>query len=169
MPKARKRKPKLQVQREDVTPERSQHNAFQSAGMARRVVPAIDLLLASEQITEAEHRALAHYRDQASLAERSPVRSCCDVSPRGGHGPGVAIVSARIETARMEREMGELAELARRVAVEDWSLTAWCIHRFGGRDRGRAIVPRGENNGLKKIAMARMELRFAAWRIGGAV
>ena len=174
MGKGRKRKQgkRVEPQRDDVTPERAQHNEFISAGMARRVKPVIEIMHDAGQLTQAEYDALAYYRDQASIAEKSPVRSCCDMSPRGGHGPGVTIISAQIETGRMEREMGQLWELARAVAVDDKSLTQWCIERHGGRERFKdgktvAIVPRGANNGLKQIEMARMELRFAAWRIGG--
>lgn len=163
---ARKRRP--QVQRDDVTPQRAAHNAFASAGMARRVVPAIDLLLAAGQVTPEEHRALAYYRDQASLADCSPQRSCVDFSPRGGngYGPGVAILSARQETERMEQRLGPLSELARRVAVDDWSLTRWCIERHGGREKAGRIVVRGsDKTAARLMANARMELRLAAGRI----
>jgi hypothetical protein len=54
------------------------------------------------------------------------------------------------------------------VAVEDKSITQWCIEQFGGRERydgnGKfiAIVPVGET---KRVQMATMELRMAARRI----
>lgn len=179
-----KRKPKPLVRRDDVTPERAARNDIASAGMAYRIVPVIDTLRAMGRAEEAgnvppaqrrgisqtEWEALAYYRDQASLADRSPVRSCCDMSPRGGNGPGVAILSAMIETGRLERDMGVLADIARAVAVEDRSLTEWCIARHGGREKSTngkvvAIVPRGLDDGKGHIAMARMELRMAAQRI----
>lgn len=167
MAKGRKRKQgkRVEPQRDDVTPERAQHNEFVSVGMARRVKPVIESLFDAGQLTQAEYDALAYYRDQASLAEKSPIRSCCDNTPRGGRGPGVAIISAQIETGRMERDMGQLWGLARAVAVDDWSLTQWCIHRHGGREKGGQIVPRGADDGKHVIAMARMELRMAAHRI----
>ena len=162
---ARKRKKAKPAVRDDVTPERSQHNEFTSAGMARRVKPVIEILFDAGQITQAEYDALGYYRGQASLADKSPLRSCCDMSPRGGHGPGLSILSAQIETGRMERDMGPLWELARAVAVDDKSLTQWCIERHGGREKGGRIVPRGADDGKHVIAMARIELRMASHRI----
>ncbi len=173
------------VKKIEPTPEREARNHFRSAGMARKLVPVIDTLRnkgAKEEedgipkeerqgLTQSEWEALNYYRDQASLADKSPVRSCCDNSPRGGHGPGVAIISALIETGRLERDMGQLMDIARAVAVDDVSLSEWAIAKHGGTERwGKdkkgediviAIIPRGRNS----IAMARMELRMAAHRI----
>lgn len=168
MARGRKRKQgkRVEPQRDDVTPERAQHNEFISAGMARRVKPVIEIMFDAGQLTQAEYDALAYYRDQASIADKSPVRSCCDMSPRGGNGPGVTILSAQIETGRMEREMGQLWELARAVAVDDKSLTQWCIERHGGREKGDRIVVRGSDETVKRrMDIARMELRWAAWAI----
>jgi len=163
----RKRKQgKRATPRDDVTLERQQHNEFVSAGMARRVKPVIESLHEAGQLTQAEYDALLYYRQQAGLADKSPVRSCCDMSPRGGHGPGVSILSAQIETGRMERDMGQLWTLARAVAVDDWSLTRWCIEKHGGREKGGRVVVRGSDETVKlRMGIARMELRHAAWRI----
>lgn len=152
------------------TPEREAINPTRSAGMARRIIPMIDILHERGDLGPREYAILAYYRDQASLADRSPMRSCCDVSPRGGNGPGVAIMSATLETARLERDMGSLWEIARKVAVDDWSLSRWCVEKFGGRERydknGKlvAIVPVNEK---RHVQNARMELRMAARRIMG--
>lgn len=133
-----------------------------------RRLPVIDRLLTANVITEDEYSCLAYYRDQAGLADRSPVRSCCDNSPRGGNGPGVAILSAQIETGRMERDMGALWRIARAIAVDDWTLERWCVEQHGGRERynGKgdliAIVPVLEKQHMKR---ARIDLRAAAHRI----
>lgn len=167
----RKRKQRPVIETMPPTAEREARNEFRSVGMARRVVPIIDQEAKAGHLTPKEHEALSYYRDQASLAEKSPVRSCCDNSPRGGNGPGVAIVSAMIETGRLEREFGQLWELARAVAVDDVSISQWCIRKFGGRERydckGRfvAMVPICEK---RHKAMARLELKMAARRIMGA-
>lgn len=168
------------------TPERVAKGPIRREGVVRRIVPVIETLRdrwllderngvpAAERsgITRAEWEALAYYRDQAGLADKSPVRSAIDFSPRGGPGPGAAILSAQLETWRIERELGELQPLARAIAVDDMSLTQWCIARHGGRERANggsiAIVPRGADNGRKRIELARIELRFAAWRIAPA-
>ncbi len=150
------------------TPEREAKGSFRSMGMARRLVPVIDTLRNQGMLSEAEWDALNYYRDQASLADKSPVRSCCDNSPRGGGGPGVTIISAMLETGRIERDLGQLVDIARAVAVDDVSLAQWCVEKHGGRERyGKkgqiiAIVPVREKH---NIALARMELRMAAHRI----
>jgi hypothetical protein len=137
---------------------------------AYRKVPVIETMHTRGQINDAEYRALAFYRDQAGLAERSPVKSCLDNSV-GGSGDiplSAAITSAVLTTARVERDLGQLAQLARAVAVDDRSLSQWCIDKHGGRERydgaGKfiAIVPLREK---QVMAMAAMELKMAAHRI----
>lgn len=151
------------------TPERKARNNFRSAGMAKRATPVIDVLRDREEITEEEWSRLSYYRDRANHAEKSPVRSCLDdTPPGGGHGPGASILSAKIETGRIERDMGELWNLARAVAVEDMTLSQWCIAKYGGRERYNdkgefvAVVPICEK---RHMALAMLELKFAASRI----
>ena len=159
------------------TPERSARNeiATETTGqnknlsVTRRVKPVIDTLLARKTITQAEHDALNYYRQQASLCDHSPARSCLDRSVTAiGNGPSVALLSAMLETGRIERDLGSLYSLARAVAVDDISLAAWCIAKHGGRERydgnGRfiAMVPVREKTVL---AIALKELRFAAGMI----
>lgn len=144
-----KRKRKPEIVREDVTPERAAKNAFTSAGMARRVIPEIVILHQRGILSDNEYASLAYFRDQASLAEHSPIRSCIDFSPKGGHGPGAAILSAKLETARMERDMGPLSQLVRAVAVDDKSLEQWVADHYA------SITP-------KRVSIAALELKFAA-------
>lgn len=151
-------------QRDNVTPERARFNDFASMGMARRVLPVIDQLHGRKILNDMEYTALAYYRDQASLADHSPVRSCCDNSPRSGNGPGIAVVSASIETGRLEREMGQLWEIARKIAVEDWTIERWCMEHYGSKEFGGKVMP---INPGRHVKLARMELRMAARRIAG--
>lgn len=152
------------------TIEQTAHATYISAGMAHKRVPIIDQMLKRDQITHREHTALAHYRDQACLAESSPIKSCLDRSIRAGNGngPSAAVISALLETARIERELGSLLDIARAVAVEDKSLSQWCIDKYGGRERYNgagdfvALVPVNEK---KHMEIARLELRLAARRI----
>jgi hypothetical protein len=173
MAKPRKRKaakkPELLDNYLRPTPEREAHNDFRSDGMARRIVPVIDTLHDAGKLTEAEWSKLSYYRDQASIAERSPVKCGIDFSIKGeGHGPGVAIMSAELETWRMERDMGPLWRIARAIAVDDLSLAQWCVKQHGGRERydgkGKlvAIVPVAE---VRVKRMALQDLRMAAHRI----
>ncbi|MDR6850344.1 hypothetical protein [Sphingomonas sp. BE137] len=136
----------------------------------RRLVPPIDSLLAAGKLTEDEHRALAYYRDQADTANKSPIKDSLNKSVSGsdGHGLGAAVVSAILATSRIERDMGQLSDIARAVAVDDMSIAQWCIRKHGGRERydgkGRfvCVVPLREVE-VTKIAV--MELRMAAHRI----
>lgn len=148
------------------TPEREAHNDTRSAGAAVRIVPVIVRLHEAGVLNDTEFAALAYYRDQASLADKSPVRSCCDFSPRGGHGPGVAIVSAQIETGKLERDMGMLWPLCRAVCVDDVTLERWCIDRHGSQWVDLAHPQDAQAWMARKVAIATLELKYAA---GGIV
>ena len=143
------------------TAERERKNVFRSMGMANRLVPVIFRLHEAGVLNDREFEALAYYRDQASLADKSPTRSCIDFSPRGGHGPGVAIMSASLETGRMERDMGPLWSLCRAVAVDDVTLERWCIERYGSLNTAGPLVADPQ-----QVGIATLELKYAA---GGIV
>lgn len=157
------------------TEERKQHNEFVSAGMAFRVVPVIDTLLKAGKLSQAQYDNLKHYRDQAHRAEDDCAQEGTLAPARmmgGGGGtfgskmPAGVMLStpAIIETGRIERELGSLLPIARAVAVDDVTLTRWVIAESGGREQRRGkvteIVPRNP----KGVAMALLELRFAAGR-----
>lgn len=164
--------------RQDVTPERGKHNKFISAGMARKVVPVIDTLYAAQKLTFEEYSGLSYYRDQALKAEDDCAQECSigpskvmgggHSTPVGGFIPASLVWTPAIaETARIERELAShgLLGIARAVAVEDKSLTQWCIDKHGGRERyngkGKlvAIVPINEK---RHAELARLELKYAA-------
>lgn len=153
------------------TPERLKKQSHYKAPGTRhtKLVPVIDTMLSRGQITDREFVLLDYYRQQASLADKSPMKSCIDFSVKGGDmAPSAAITSAILETARIERDMLSLWPLARAVAVDDVSLTEWCIRQYGGRERygpkGNfiAMVPVREKS---VVGMALMELKMAARRI----
>lgn len=168
MGKATNRKQKAKLDdRTPPTPEQMARGEFRSAGMAYKRVPVIETMLSRGQLNEREYIALSYYRDQASLADRSPLKSCIDFSVSGGDNhPSAALASAMLETARMERDMGSVWPIARAVAVDDVSLTQWCIDEYGGRERYKdskciAIVPITDN----AVSIALLELKMAAGRI----
>lgn len=112
---------------------------------------------------------LARYRDMAGLIDRSPTRSCLVVSVRGvavDLPRSAAQVSAELDVARMERDMGSVADIARAVAVDDMTLTQWCIAKHGGRERVEGGKVRSINPPKGTVEIALMELRTAAWRLG---
>lgn len=178
MGRAKKRKKTSDVVAQYVrpTPAREAHNDFQSAGPAYRVVPVIDTLLRAGRLSQAEYDALNHYRQQAHKAEDDCAQTGTIAPERmmGGGGSsgagkipvGVLLATpAIIECARLERELGSLLDIARAVAVDDWTLTRWAIEKSGGREQARGdrveIVPRDP----KAVGIAALELRFAAGRI----
>ena len=115
----RKRRPAIEVA--TPTDEQLNRGEYRRANHGHyRKVPVIDTMLARDQITPQEHIALGYYRDMASLADKSPLKSCIDFSVKGGDiGPSAAITSAILETARIERDLGSLRQLARAIAVDD--------------------------------------------------
>jgi hypothetical protein len=166
--KAQRRASKTK-QRDDVTPERAQRSEFQSAGMARKLVPPILTLRNKGDLTQAEFEALDYYRQQAITATRSPSRDSCDFSVRGGTGhgePSLAIQSAKREVSRLEGALGALVSIVRAVCTEDMSLTQWACHKHGSREKykgGKVIemVPRAKY----AVVDARQELKDAAMRM----
>jgi hypothetical protein len=163
------------------TPERMGHNDFGTrSGAAYQAVAPIRTLFNRDKLTPSQYDALAHYRQQAQQAE-DDMREQGPLDPEkimgggcGGSGGqrlpiGVLKETPAIhETARIERDLGPLWEIARFVAVEDKTLSEWCIRQHGGRERydGKgqfiAIVPVAEK---RVMAEALLELKFAAGRI----
>lgn len=178
MGKAKRKKRPATEQRFGPTPEQLGHGRYDSvtvrteraAAVAFRRIAMIDTLKDQGVLSDTEHKALAYYRDQAQMAERSPLKSCLDQSKGSGDTLALpaAITSAIIATARIERDMGQLADIARAIAVDDKSISQWCIDKHGGRERynsaGKfvAMVPIAEK---RVIDIARLELKMAAHRI----
>ena len=173
----------------DPTPEQFARGTFEQGGnlavgkerdgLAYRRVPVIDTMRRTGQLTDSEHASLAYYRNQAIRAEDdvavegtlapSKIMGGGGSSQQAGYIPASLIwTPAIMETARIERDMGALWNIARAVAVDDVSLSQWCVSKFGGRERydgtGKlvAIVPVRERECVK---IALMELKHAARRI----
>ena len=176
MAKAKRKKRPDPIQVVEPTPELMAKGTFLRANMAYRRTPMIDTLLATGKLSHAHHAALSHYRDQACRAEDDYKRSSTLAPERimggggGLTGSGIPIVftAAIAETSRIERDLGSLLDIARAIAVDDKSLSQWCIEKHGGRERynGKgefvAIVPAGNKQNLN---IALQDLKFAASRI----
>lgn len=175
MAKAKRKKRPDPIQVVEPTPELMGKGQFRRANMAFRRTPVIDTLLETGKLSHAQYAALAYYRNQACQAEDDYKRSSTLAPERvmgggGSTGSGIPIVftAAIAETSRIERDLGSLLDIARAVAVEDKSLSQWCIEKHGGRERYNgsgvfvAIVPAGNKD---NIGIALMELKFAAGRI----
>jgi len=168
----RKHKP---IQLEELPPEQMEGYEFEKQferGMAKaRIVrtPVIDTLLARKRITKAEHQALAFYRDQATIADRSLYKSCLDMSPKGsGNGPTPKVLSAQIETQAMDAALKGLASFVRAIAVDDVTLTDWLDSkgkaRLICRNKGgvRRCTPEADGAVMES---ALNDLRMAAKRL----
>ncbi len=182
MPKAARKTraaPKPEVAGIDATPERlakSEHVIIEAQRVngermakARRCRPPIDVLREVGSITEDEHIALSYYGDQCRMARRSPIKDSLNQERGSGeHGMSAAVVSAILAEARIDRDLGSLRDIAHAVAVDEVSLSQWCITKYGGRERRNgagkfiAMVPVGE---VKAMKLALLELRHAAGRI----
>lgn len=174
-------KPEAGPKKQPPTPERGAKGDFRSMGMAFRLKPMIDTLLELGTITHAEWAALDHYRERAHKAQDDEAQASTLAPERIMGGSRRTIISgplpasmlytpAIVETAKIERDLGELHAIAKAIAVDDMSLTAWCVQQHGGREKYRsgkvvAIVPCGTDDGNRHMRQARLELRMAAHRI----
>lgn len=178
--RAKNKKKAVKVNRNAPTAELMATGEFVSAGMAYSRTPVIDSMLKRGMLSEREHIALGYYRDQASQAEDDAKRMSVMAPEKamGGGGGGYPVGGyipadycdspSTLETARIERDLGILQPIARAIAVDDMSLSQWCIRQHGGRERynGKgqfvAIVPNMERAAMK---MALQDLKMAAHRI----
>lgn len=166
----------VKEKRIEPTPEQRKRNAFRSVGMAHEKIPVIEQLLNAGKITSKHYDALLHYRNQAhqaqdDTAEHSP--SSPDKMMTTGSGGAVTgtipknllDTPAKIETARIERELGNLLYVTRAIAVDDVTLSQWAIQTSGGREKlqggGVVIVPKSR----KAVQFALLDIKFASGRI----
>lgn len=155
----------VKAKRIEPTPEQQAASDFKSAGMAYRRTPVIDTLLAKDKITALQYTALSYYRDQASAADRSPIKSNIDFKARSGNQRSIGYQTPQeIETARIERDLGKLAPIVRAIAVDDLSLSQWCVSQYGGKEvlRGRRV---SIEPSAKKLEIALLELKYGAGMI----
>jgi hypothetical protein len=177
MSKRKNAKRKIRDDRMTPTPELHQHGVIElpeitqkRAQLAAKRIPPLETMWRAGKLSDAHYLALDFYRTQALTAEHSSTRDSLNFEVRVqtfGHIPAV-VLSARIETGRMEKDLGSLRDIARAVARDDKSLSQWCIDQHGGREKydgtGKflAIVPCREKEVMEG---AWIDLRFAAARI----
>lgn len=171
----RKKKPDP-IQIETPLPEQEAKGDFRRIGMHYRRVPVIETLFKAGKLSYNQLAALSYYREQAHQAEddykRSSTLAADRVNGGGGqsNGSGLPLVftAAIAETGRIERDLGSLLDIARAVAVDDISLSQWCVQKYGGREKfgndGKviAIVPAGDK---RNVEFALLFLQFASGRI----
>src|ERR1700754_1139892 len=166
------------------TPEQQGRNAYELGtvvdrrpgggsivlGTAYRQKPMIETLAGQGVFSDAEFKALQHYRHHADIADRSPTRDSLNRQRNGGTGVGPTIEMLNAVRVRddCERAAGSLVDILRAVVVNDVSLSQWAIAKHGAlekrRDRGRGKVSTSLEPKLGTVAVARLEIQMAAKR-----
>ena len=152
---------------EDITEKREGGSSI-SIGKAYRRRPMIETLGERGLFSEAELKALRHYRHHAIIAERSPLRDSLDQQRFGGNGTGptVELLNAQRVRDDCERAAGSLCAILRAIAVEDLSLSQWAMSLSGSLEKQRSD---GKGTRLEpkagQLGIARMEMQMAAKRV----
>lgn len=139
-------------------------------GKAYRRRPMIDTLADQGLFSDAEHKALRHYRHHADMVDKSPLKDSLNKQIGGGRGDGRShqiLVASRIVTD-CERAVGSLVDILRAVVVDDVSLSQWAISKAGGIDD--CTVKNGERvcrlkPRQKALEIAKLEIQMAAKRV----
>lgn len=153
---------------EDVTDKRNGGGSI-TIGKAFRRTPMIDTLAKQGLISEAEHKALRHYRHHADVADRSLIKDSLNKQVGGsGDGPTHSQAHAAQVASACESAAGSLRDILRSVVVDDLSLSQWAINKSGGIDdcqvKGGARVCRLKPR-QKALAIAKLEIQMAAKRV----
>jgi hypothetical protein len=177
MSKRKNTKRKIRDDRMTPTPELHQHGVIElpeitqkRAQLAAKRIPPLETMWRAGKLSDAHYLALDFYRTQALTAEHSSTRDSLNFEVRVqtfGHIPAV-VLSARIETGRMEKDLGSLRDIARAVARDDKSLSQWCCEQHGSHERydGKGKFVAIEPNFKERVMpIALMDLRSAAGRI----
>jgi hypothetical protein len=104
-------------------------------------VRVLEALNAQGLFSEAEYKALAHYRHHADIADKSPLRDSLlnlgRVSTGSGNGPTITTLNAIRVRDDCDRAAGSLVDILRAVIVDDTSLSQWCISRGHSSEKYR--------------------------------
>ncbi len=138
-------------------------------GKAYRRRPMIEILDDQGVFSDAEIKALRHYRHHADIADRSPLRDSLNKQRGGsGMGPTVELLNATRVRDDCERAAGTLVDILRAVVVYDWSLSQWAMERSGSieecevRKGKRVCRPKPRDSALR---IARLDIQMAAKRV----
>ncbi len=144
-------------------------SATERAGLAYRRKPVIDTLREEHKLTQRQYDGLSRYRVVALAAERSELKSCIDFSVRGnGEDRRHFGLRMNIELGRLETDLRGLLHIARSVAVEDETLSAWAVRQCGGKERLRGAVVSIEPSS-QAFNRAWMDLRMAGEWLAAAI
>ena len=157
---------------EDITDKRN-GGASITIGKAYRRRPMIDILAEQGLLSDAEHKALGHYRHHADMVDRSLTRdsmanALCSISGTSDRDPSVAFLAACVIVRDVERAAGSLVEILRAVVVYDRSLSDWAMEHGGSveqcRDRrGKRVCTLEPRR--KALQIAQLDIQMAAKRV----
>lgn len=138
-------------------------------GKAYKRRPMVDVLALQGMFSDAEYKALKHYRHCADTADRSPLRDSLN-RQRGGSGeePADVVLMAASIAGQCERAAGSLAPILRAVIVDDKSLSEWAMEQRGSVEvcrtrRGKRVCTPEPKR--KALEIAQLEIKMAAKRV----
>jgi len=110
-------------------------------GLAYRRRPLIETMASKGAISPDEIGALRYYRTAFDRSERSPVKSCLNISSSGRAAPAAfgmksatpSMLEAKRKVAMCESIMGHAKDTMRGVVLEDKSFSQIAMERFGSR------------------------------------
>lgn len=168
--KGKRKDPAIQI--ETATPEQLEKGDFRRTGMHYRRVPVIETLYAECKLTSRQFNGLARYRDVAVAEDSSIIEDSVGKLLRncvgGGEGAGDFHLRIAIELGRLERALGTLRDIARAIAVEDKTLSAWAMHRHGSFERIKGNVVKFEPS-KSAFKEAWMDIRMAGERLAAEI
>lgn len=142
-------------------------------GKAFRRKPMVETLYQQSLFSEAEFKALMHYRHHADLANRSPLKDSLrnlvrvDSSRGSGEASREVLNAIRVRDD-CERAAGALADILRAVVLDDVSLSEWVKDKHGAietcRETKAGTVCRLEPR-RKQLEIAKLEICVAAQRV----
>ena len=154
------------------TPEQLAQGDFRRIGMHYRRVPVIETLYAEHKLTSRQFNGLARYRDVAIAEDRSPIEDSVGKMLRGAQGGGdaqsLSAIRVAIEMGRLERALGSLRDVARAIAVDDATLTAYAIAKHGSIQRVRSNVVKFEAT-KPAFNQVWLEIRMAGERLAAEI
>jgi|GEM_PF-3361365 len=148
------------------TPERAAMAGIEPAGRATQIKSVIGTLYKQKRLTGLEWAALRIYEDNATAADRSPIKSNLDRTISSGNGPVIGYETfEETETKRLEAAMGFASRTARAICIDNYTLTQWAINVFGGKEKlvkGKTVIVPIKERHVDDVLK---ELKLAAGRI----
>ena len=134
------------------------------------------------KLSQRQFEGLSRFRDLATAEDASPRRDSLDAALQGKGGgglglpPGMALMRLgntwESELHWLERELGQLLDIARAVAVKEMTVSQWAMEQSGSIERTRqtakGVVTWFEP---RRVAAkhALMDIRMAGERLAAAI